>query len=236
MGCCLVSRTNYTRLQTGGADFNDADVSSIVKRFEPITEAERDEIPNPVNGMLIYNSDTNLIDGYIDGSWPAPSGESIVIAHEDAWVQTRTQNTYVVNDAVGDEHIIEMDIVITPSKAGNVVVLDFDVFGESNGPQVLGFVLYRNGVILPDSSNVANDRWAINGCPFFETNATSTPQQSHIRLYDNSSLAIASTYALYARATFTGSLTWKLNRSFNSAGSDSKESGVSLSKAVEYVT
>lgn len=174
--------------------------------------------------------------GEIVSSGGGGGGSCPIRAHEGDWIQTRTQNTYLVDNATGDEHITEMDITITPSKAGNVVLLDFDVFGESNGPQVLGFVLYRNGTILTDSSNVANDRWAINGGPFYETETSSTPQQSHIRLYDNNSLAIASTYALYARATYVGSLTWKLNRSFSSAGSNNHENSVSLSKAIEYVT
>ena len=49
---------------------DNADVSSIVTRFEPITPEERDAIPNPVNGMMVYNSIRNELEGYIDGSWP----------------------------------------------------------------------------------------------------------------------------------------------------------------------
>lgn len=68
-----MSRTNYTSLLVGGLIPSGADVESVVTKFEPITTTGRDAIPNPVNGMLIYNSDNNLLEGYIDGSWPVPS-------------------------------------------------------------------------------------------------------------------------------------------------------------------
>jgi len=67
-----MARTNLTSLGINTIGKNDADIEAQVFRYSPITELERDAIVNPVNGMKIYNSTTNLIDGYIDGEWPAP--------------------------------------------------------------------------------------------------------------------------------------------------------------------
>lgn len=71
MGRCLVSRTNYTKLAVDTLLPGDADIEAAVIKHTPITEAERDAIPNPVNGMKIYNSDSNVLEGFIGGFWPA---------------------------------------------------------------------------------------------------------------------------------------------------------------------
>jgi len=65
-----VARTNLTSLGINSIGKNDADIEAEVFRHQPITPEERDAIPNPVNGMKVYNSIRNEIEGYIDGSWP----------------------------------------------------------------------------------------------------------------------------------------------------------------------
>ena len=230
-----MSRTNYTSLLVGGLIPGGADVESVVTRFEPITEAQRDAIPNPVNGMLVYNSDSNLIDGYIDGAWPIPSGESIVIAHEDAWVQTRTQGAFANTGTNTGTVITPLDITITPSKTGNKAIVEFIVFGEVNNSGSEGFVITRNGTLLADASDGSNNQYAVTSIMTFDNQITSTPMVTIVRLIDENTLNISSTYSVLFRMTGVATRTFNLNRSVNSPGSGA-ETGVSTARIIEYVT
>lgn len=230
-----MARTNYTSLGLNTIGKNDADIEAQVFRYNPITEAQRDAIVSPVNGMKIYNSDTNTIQGYISGAWPVPSGETVVIAHEDAWKQTRTQVTIFATGSSSGTVISQLDTVITPSKAGNKVVVDFVVFGEANDAGANGFVISRNGVLMDDTTDGSNNQYAANCVSVFETNVTSTPQVHFVRLIDENTLSIESTYRVLYRRTKNSSATFFFNRSVNSPA-DSTETGVSTSKVIEYVT
>ena len=75
-----MARTNYTSLGINTIGKNDADIEAEVFRHQPITPAERDAIPNPVNGMKVYNSIRNELEGYIDGSWPVCGSQSYSFA------------------------------------------------------------------------------------------------------------------------------------------------------------
>jgi len=237
MGRFLVARTNLTSLGINTIGKNDADIEAQVFRHQPITEIERDAIENPVNGMKVYNSDTNLIDGYIDGAWPVPSGESVVIAHEDAWIQTRTQGSFVHTGGGTDGTVLSpLDITITPAKAGNKAIIDFIIFGESTEESNAGFVITRNGVLMDGTTDGSNNDYAVNAVTTSDGNTTSTPQVVPVRLIDDNTLNVSSTYRLLYRVTDNGQTnTYKLNRSIN-APAQGVETGVSTAKIIEYVT
>lgn len=232
-----MARTHYKSLGINTIGDNDADIELTFKRYDPITEAERDAIVNPLNGMKIYNSDTNTIQGYASGAWPVPSGESVVIAHEDAWIQTRTQGSFNHTGGGTDGTILTpLDITITPSKVGNKAIIEFIVFGESTAESKCGFVITRNGVLMDDTTDGSNNDYAVNAVGSSDGNETSTPQVVFVRLIDENTLGIETTYRVLYRVTKNGdSKTYKLNRSINSP-SDSTETGVSTAKIIEYVT
>ena len=228
-----MARTNYTSLGINTIGDNDSDIEFIIKRYTPITTLDRDAILNPVNGMKIYNSDTNTINRFAAGSWAV--GETIVIAHEDQWIQTRTQGTFTHTYEVGDGTIITpMTITITPQKAGNKAVIEFVIFGEAALSGRAGFVITRNGVLLPDSSDGSNNGYAVNGVQSFDNNNTSTPQVNIVRIIDENTLGIASTYNVLFRATNSSTETYYFNRSVNAPAS-SAETGVSTAKIIEFV-
>jgi len=232
-----MARTHYKSLGINAIGDNDADIELTFRRYDPITEVERDAIVNPLNGMKIYNSDTNTIQGYANGAWLVPTGESIVIAHEDAWIQTRTQGTFV-NDGLNDGTVMSpLDTVITPSKAGNKVVIEFVIFGEPLNLEESGFVISRNGVLLPNTTDGSNNAYAVNAVDSFDGNSGSTPQVTIVRLIDENTLNIESTYRILFRRTRAAPLannSFFLNRSVDSPA-DNKETGVSTSKCIEYV-
>lgn len=159
---------------------------------------------------------------------------STPIAHEGSFMQTRTQNTYTaLATSANGTALTELDTVITPSKAGNTVEVEFYVFGEGGGG--VGFLITRNGLRLPDASNVANERWAITGLnPFGFGTMTHDPRVNVIKLTDFNSLAIASTYSVTIRSTNASNRTFYLNRSAAGTGGNDQENGVSTSFIQEY--
>ena len=70
-----MARTQYTKLYVGGdystAPETNSDIEGAVIRFKPITETARDLIPDPQAGMVIYNSDTNVLNFYNGSTWGA---------------------------------------------------------------------------------------------------------------------------------------------------------------------
>ena len=161
---------------------------------------------------------------------------STIIEHEGSFVQTRTQNIYTaLSSSSNGTALTELDIVITPLKAGNIVDIEFYIFGE--GGEGVGFLVTRNGIRLPDASNIANNRWAITGLnPFGFGTVTKDPRVNVVRLTDYTSLSVASTYSVSIRSTWATNRTFYLNRSVAGTGGNDQENGVSTSFIQEYDT
>ena len=170
---------------------------------------------------------------------------STIIEHADKWVQTRTQAIYPIppsfesgGSAKAGVDIALLDITLTPAKAGNVIELDYVVFGMSfQQSSVSGFVLRRNGVNLTNTSDFSDNYYAVNSLTFNSGSiATSVPQVISIRLVDNNSLDIASTYTIAVRHTSSNVIS-SINFYFNRAAAtpdDNKETGVSTAIITEY--
>ncbi len=114
-------------------------------------------------------------------------------------VQTRTQATYVTPTTGNGVEITPLNITITPKKAGNMVILEWNFHGEAYNDNV--YLVTRNGVLLPNATDAGNNRWAGITTPDYEGDASSTPNEKVIRIIDFNSLDTPSTYALTMRGS-----------------------------------
>lgn len=145
----------------------------------------------------------------------------------DAYLQTRDQSIVTALTTGDGTAINPLNLTVKPSVAGKKLVIEYNIFVDSNDASAMGFLVSRNGVLLPDSSNGTNDRWAISGIMSRDDEIIDTPQNLSIRIIDKSCLDVDSTYRLVVRATGGTSKTCYLNRSVNSTGADLIEAGLS---------
>lgn len=137
-----MAKTNYTSLGINTIGKNDADIECTVIRYTPITGAERDAIANPVNGMEIYNSDTNVIDGYIAGTWPAtPCGIALlsILQELSGLTSVINQNNIVVTNNGFDFSFGKYEVSNTSVNIGSgIVVTEFTInsLTESGTPRI----------------------------------------------------------------------------------------------------
>ena len=122
-------------------------------------------------------------------------------------------------------------LTITPMKAGNRIILEWVVNGE--GRENMVYVVTRNDVMLTDSSNSGKDRWAGTTAHPYDYDNQSTTDNAVVRIIDTNTLAVQSTYKLLVRSSNNTVYTFKLNRTFSSAGSDTHEATLSTGIAQE---
>jgi len=146
--------------------------------------------------------------------------------------QTRTQASYTAPVTGNGTNIALLNLTITPQKAGNRIVLRWMLHCEANDHNVV-YIVTRNDVLLPDTTNGSNNRWAGIGHKMYDGNYSSTPVLDTIQFIDNNSLATASTYKLLIRSSNATARTYFLNRAAGSAGADSNEAGASSGVAYE---
>lgn len=146
-------------------------------------------------------------------------------------IQTRTQGTYdALNTGDGTE-ITPLNITITPRKPGNAMVLEWHVNGEANNNTL--YVVKRNGVLLTDTTDASNNRWAGLAAQPYDTDNNSTPDNAILRITDFSTLAIPTTYTLHIKGSTTTSYALFLNRAATLAGADTHETSISTGTATE---
>lgn len=146
-------------------------------------------------------------------------------------LQTRSQATYTTSTSGDGVEITPLNITLTPKKAGNMVILEWVMHGEVYNDNV--FLVKRNGVLLADTTNATNNRWAGITTPDYESNEDSTPMTKTIRIADMNSLATATTYSLLIRSSGVTAYTVALNRPISSTGQDHYEAGLSTVTATE---
>ena len=153
---------------------------------------------------------------------------------QSVFVQTRTQASYTAPVTGNGTNIALMNLTITPQKAGNRIVLRWMLHCEANDHNLV-YIVTRNDVLLPDTTNASNNRWAGIGTNNYTSagNTDSTPVLDTIQFIDNNSLATASTYRLLIRSSNATARTYFLNRAAGSAGADSNEAGASSGVAYE---
>ena len=149
-------------------------------------------------------------------------------------IQTRTQGTYAALTTGNGTVITPLDIVFTPKKAGNKIILEWVINGECHYD--VGFTVKRNGVLLDNSTNASNNRWANIATSSYDSDTNSTPFNIIVKIIDEDSLAIATTYSLCVRASGGAAYTLYLNRVQNNTGADNYEASLSVGSAMEINT
>lgn len=148
-----------------------------------------------------------------------------------AMVQTRAQGEYAAVVSGNGTEITPLRLTLTPKKAGNRVMLEWVVNGETHWNTV--FVVTRNGVPLADTTNGANNRWAGVAATPYDDNQDSTTDQIVVKMFDLDSLATATTYELRIRSSGGTARGLRLNRAWASAGGDDYEATLSVGTATE---
>ncbi len=146
-------------------------------------------------------------------------------------IQTRTQATYTAPTSGTGTQVTPLDMVITPRKAGNAMVLQWVLNGEMHHDCV--YVVTRNGTILTNAVNGSNNRWSgVAGHPF-DNDQNSTQSNVVISITDFNTLSTASTYAVCVRSSSGSVYTLALNRTLGSTGADAFEATLSTCTATE---
>jgi hypothetical protein len=168
----------------------------------------------------------------------------------DYFVQTREQAILtsgwggVQNPAnLNGTKIPQLDITFTPQKAGNTVVLEWDVFGEAwNSSADMVFLVTRTplsgagsgvSVALPNAVDSSNNTWSGVTSGQYEPDDSSTPSTVRVKIVDLNSLSVPCTYSVHFRAAANRVVTWHLNRSSGSLGTLDREVGLSIGHARE---
>ena len=75
------------------------DLTSSIKAFLPtrLTTTQRDNIGYPINGMFLYNSSTNVFNGYQNGAWSTVGGGNTLYIANDALASPRTVTLTATN-------------------------------------------------------------------------------------------------------------------------------------------
>lgn len=196
-------------------------------------------VPHTTSFSLSFVPETgaNLLLLRVNSIIIPPTPDPVVIPQKIAsitTVQTRTQGLYI-SPVTGDgTEIAPLTLVMTPVKAGNVVILEWVINSEVNENSV--FIVTRNGTRLTDTTNATNNRWAGIAVSNYDTNLATTPTNQVIKIIDYSSLAVATTYRLHTRSANATQNTLYLNRGATSAGADGQEALLSTAIATEVNT
>lgn len=149
------------------------------------------------------------------------------------WVQASTsvRTTYTAQPSGNGTAITQLNLTITPRRADSVIWLRWTTFYEMHHD--CGFVVLRDSNLIGYNTYRGNVRWSNILTPAYDGDNSSTPQQSTINWFDPAGNTTARTYSLAVRSSSTGTFTYALNRSLNSAGTDGQEVGHSWGWARE---
>lgn len=140
-------------------------------------------------------------------------------------VQTRTVTTFVTGGTLAGVNVSLLDLpAFTPQKVGNKVYLEWHFHGELH--QDTNWYCTRNGTaMLPsvpvdtDADGTADSGVSMQGAGImitpYDPEAGSTPVSCIIRVFDDSTLGVSTTYKLYCRGLVSQTLYF--NRQLNSA-------------------
>ena len=148
------------------------------------------------------------------------------------YVQTRTAATYTCTISGDGTEITELTITVTPSSAGNKMVLEWHVNGEMGSNAV--YVVSRDGTLLTDTTDASNNQWAGTVAQPYDANLDSTPENAIVRIIDSSTLATSSVYRLLVRSSAATTQTFYFNRTSGHTGTTVHETVLSTGTATEY--
>jgi hypothetical protein len=177
---------------------------------------------------------------------------SVIKPRFDYFVQTRTQ-AILTSGWGGLQNLINpfgtkitsLDLTFTPQKAGNKVVLTWNLFAEFTALSHTVLLVTRTpnsgvgagvAVALPDAVDASNNTWSCTTVPSYGPDESSTPENTVIKIVDNNTLDVECTYSLHFRASSNITVTAYINRCVSSAGAFNFEAGMSLGHAHEIYT
>lgn len=146
-------------------------------------------------------------------------------------VQTREQWTYSAPISGNGTEITPLKLTLTPKKAWNKVILEWIVNGEMTTNTV--YIVTRNWVLLTDTTNGSNNRWAWITAQPYDVNVDSTPNNAIIKIIDNNTLWVESNYELRVRSSEATPRILYLNRTVISTWTDAHEASLSTWVATE---
>ena len=133
----------------------------------------------------------------------------------------------------------------TPKKAGNKIVLQWNIFCEPNSGANTVYVVTRTVVstgvesAIKDLSganlsvDASNNTWSGTAVTGYDPDSATTPTSNSIKIVDENSLDVECIYRLRARLSTNATYGFNLNRTITSFGSDQNESGMSMGHAHE---
>ena len=180
---------------------------------------------------------TSLPAANLTGTLPAIDGSNLTgvsggLVKGFTYVQTRTQATYTCTTSGDGTEVAELTITVTPSSAGNKMVLEWHVNGEMGSNAV--YVVSRDGTLLTDTTDGSNNQYAGTVAQPYDADNSSTPDNAIVRIVDTSTLATSSVYRLLVRSSAAGTQTFYLNRTVGSTGGTNNETSLSTGTATEY--
>ena len=146
-------------------------------------------------------------------------------------VRTDTRGTYSAPPSGNGVAITPLRLTITPKRSDSWIWLRWTVFYEMHHDTV--FLAQQDGSLIGFNTYRGNARWSGILTPLYDNDYGSTPQNSTINWFVRAGSTSSRFYDLAVRSSSTGNYTLSLNRSLNSAGTDSQEVGVSYGFARE---
>jgi len=161
--------------------------------------------------------------------------KSGVIHHRDKIIQTTATGSIALTSSATGVPIEILTQTITAQKAGNHLELFYEIGGEVDSSNIV-FKVFRDGTILPDSSDGSNNRHAgISTFGSYESDFLSTPTREAFSIVDKNTLSTPAEYKVHiVLSGGAGPNTFKPNRSFDAIGNNHEQT-MSSFKCVEYV-
>ena len=219
---------NFTNINTEVGTKGTGTVSSLADLSITATDAEIDVLDmsgsGSTSGQVLTSTGTGSVPTWQD----AAGGGKL---KKVATIQSRTISTYSVPTSGDGTELSPVTLTMTPTTAGNTVILKWVIQGDCNSDAV--FIVTRNGTKLTDTTDASNNRYAgIVNFPY-DPDAGSTPNSVSITIMDNSCLNTSSVYRLLVRSSSATARTFYFNRTQDSAGGDSQENGLCSCVAME---
>lgn len=129
--------------------------------------------------------------------------------------------------------ITDMNLTITPKRAGSIIVCEWRMSGEINHDNV--WVVMKNGSLASNGYNLnaGNNNWAGYHTCMYDGDDNSTPSPVHILYWDSPGSTASVTYAPGIRSANGSAQTFCFNRTYGSTGQWAYENGMSLAVAME---
>lgn len=183
--------------------------------------------PGGLGGAIQVTPDTRLV-GAAAGAFVARGMVIQTVINKQnnrsTWSSPPTGNGTTITD---------MNLTISPKRAGSIILCEWTMFGEIQHDNV--FVIHKNGSLAPGGYNLnaGNNRWSGYHTCVYDGDDNSTPATHHMMYWDSPGSTASVTYAPAIRCSNGNTYTFALNRTLGSTGQWAYENGVSIGIAWE---